>query len=107
MLFAAKIRATAEQLDVEVRFLRNSDNLLASVRQNRPDLIIVDLQSQQVDAIAFAKELKSHADLRDIPLLGFYSHVLAELKRAAIDAGFDTVVPRSVFSRDLARILAG
>ena len=105
MLFAAKIRATAEQLDVEVRFVRSADALLASARETKPDLIIIDLQSQKLDAIALATDLKSHAELREIPLLGFYSHVLAELQRAATEAGFDNVVPRSVFSRDLARLL--
>lgn len=107
MLFASKIRATAEQLNVEVSFERSADALLASAQETKPDLIIVDLQSQKFDAIALGKELKSHADLREIPLMGFYSHVLAELQRAATEAGFDTVVPRSVFSRDLAGSLVG
>ena len=107
MLFASKIRATAEQLNVEVSFVRSADALLASAQEEKPDLIIIDLQSQKFDAIALARDLKSNADLREIPLLGFYSHVLAESQRAATDAGFDSVVPRAVFSRDLARILAG
>jgi CheY-like chemotaxis protein len=107
MLFASKIRATAEQLNVEVSFVRSADALLASAQEKKPDLIIVDLQSQKFDAIALGKELKTRAEFRGISLLGFYSHVLAELQRAAIEAGFDSVIPRSVFSRDLARILAG
>jgi CheY-like chemotaxis protein len=107
MLFAAKIRATAEQLNVEVNFVRSCDALLASAQETKPDLIIMDLQSQKFDAVALGKELKARADLQKITLLGFYSHVLAELHRSAIEAGFDGVVPRSLFSRDLAKILAG
>ena len=46
-------------------------------------------------------ELKSDEQLRDIRLLGFFSHVQTELQRNAIAAGFDQVIPRSVFARDL------
>jgi CheY-like chemotaxis protein len=106
MLFAAKIRATAEQLNVNVHFARSAEGLVASVRETKPDLIIVDLQSQKMDALELAKMLKSDDLLCDIPLIGFFSHVLAELHRTAIEAGFDRVIPRSVFTRDLASILA-
>ena len=106
MLFAAKIRATAEQLNVNVHFARSADGLIASARENKPDLIIVDLQAQKVDAMELAKMLKSDDLLCDIPLIGFFSHVLVELQRTGIKAGFDRVLPRSVFTRDLASILA-
>jgi hypothetical protein len=38
-------------------------------------------------------------------LLGFFSHVEVELQRQALAAGYDRVVPRSVFARDLGQIL--
>jgi hypothetical protein len=50
--------------------------------------------------------LKSDEQLRDIRLLGFFSHVQTELQRNAIAAGFDQVIPRSVFARDLPKILS-
>ena len=106
MFFASKIRATAEHLGVNLSFARTADLVLSSSHETRPDLIVVDLQSEKIDPITLAKELKSDEQLRGIPLLGFFSHVLAESQRAAIEAGFDSVVPRSVFSRDLAKILA-
>jgi len=39
-------------------------------------------------------------------LLGFFSHVETELQRNALAAGFDRVIPRSVFARDLSQLLA-
>lgn len=107
MFFASKIRAVAEHLKIDVRFARNSDSVLSSAYETRPALIVVDLQSQKINAVELAKTLKADAALKDIPLLGFLSHVLADLQRAAVEAGFDTVIPRSAFSRDLAAILSG
>ena len=107
MFFASKIRAVAEHLNIDIRFARNLDSVLSGARETRPDLIVVDLQSQKVNAVELAKAFKADAELRNIPLLGFLSHVLADLQQNALEAGFDRVIPRSVFSRDLAAILSG
>jgi CheY-like chemotaxis protein len=65
----------------------------------------VDLHNQRIDPVALARELKADEELRDIRLLGFFSHVQTELQRSALSAGFDQVIPRSVFARDLPEIL--
>jgi CheY-like chemotaxis protein len=106
MFFASKIRAVAEAVGVEISFPRSSQALVEKVRETKPRLILVDLHNQRIDASELASELKSEEDLRTIPLLGFFSHVQTELQRSALAAGFDRVIPRSVFARDLPRILA-
>ena|SRR5438132_1059885 len=107
LFFASKIRGTAEQLGVSVSFLRNTESLNQTVLREHPSLIICDLHSQRIDPIALAKQLKGDEELRSIPLLGFFSHLQTELQRKARDAGFDVVIPRSAFTRDLNDILAG
>ena len=107
MFFASKIRATAEALNVEISFPRNNELLLEKASDKKPDLIIVDLHNEKFDPIELGRQLKANAELLSVPLLGFFSHVQATLQRAASEAGYDQVVPRSVFSRDLAQILKG
>jgi PleD family two-component response regulator len=107
MFFISKIRATAEHMGIDVRFARNSGALLASARENRPKLIIVDLHAQKIDPLALAMALKADPELQAIELLGFFSHVQTDLMREATKAGYDRVMPRSAFSNDLAGILAG
>lgn len=107
MLFTAKIRATAEHLGVNVRSVRNLEVLLKAARESMADLIIVDLHAERLDPMTVATALKSDDELKSIPLLGFFSHVQAHLQREAVAVGYDVVIPRSVFSRDLGEILAG
>jgi len=107
MFFASKIRAAAEALAVEVAFPRNRELLLAKVAEKRPDLIVVDLHNQKVDVLELVRQLKSMEEFAGVPLLGFFSHVQTDLQRAALAAGYDQVIPRSLFSRDLAHILTG
>jgi CheY-like chemotaxis protein len=106
MFFASKIRATAEAVGVEVSFPRSREKLIEKAREAKPALVVVDLHNAKFDPIEAGKELKSDDELRQIPLLGFFSHVHADLQRNAMAAGFDKVIPRSVFARDLGEILA-
>jgi CheY-like chemotaxis protein len=107
MFFVAKIRATAEHLGVTLRSVRNLETLLNVAREGQTELIIVDLHAQKLDPLTVAQTIKSEAQLASIPLLGFFSHVQTELKKNALAAGYDSVIPRSVFSRDLGAILEG
>jgi CheY-like chemotaxis protein len=106
MFFASKIRGTAEAVGVEIKFVRNLDQL-SSATSEQPDLIVADLHNQKIEPTVLAQTLKQSDALKSVPLLGFFSHVETELQRKALAAGFDQVVPRSVFSRDLAGILQG
>jgi CheY-like chemotaxis protein len=105
MFFASKIRATAEALGVNIKFHRQLDILVNAAGEQSPDLILVDLHNEKLDAIELARQLKANDSSKSIPLLGFFSHVQTDLQRAAIEAGYDQVVPRSVFARDLMQIL--
>lgn len=107
MLFVSKIRAVADAAGIQIAFPRSREVLLEKAREAKPQLILVDLHNQKVDAVALARDLKSDERLREVPLVGFFSHVETELKRNALEAGFDQVLPRSAFSRDLPNILTG
>ena len=106
MVFMSKIRATADSLNVTIRFVRNIDTLFSVAGESRPALIIVDLHTEKLDPLELARRLKSDAELSTVPLLGFYSHVETEVRDQARAAGFDQVMPRSAFSANLAQILA-
>ena len=105
MFFASKIRAVAEAIGAEITFPRSLEALVQKARAVKPQLIVVDLHNQKIDPATLATDLKADDELQKIPLLGFFSHVQTQLQQDALKAGFDQVVPRSVFARDLPRIL--
>ena len=98
MFFKAKIRAVAEAVGAQISFPRTKEALLERAAQ--ADLVIVDLQNQKIDPLSLPSELGP------VRLLGFFSHVEVELQRRAVAAGYEQVVPRSVFARDIAEILS-
>ncbi len=107
MFFASKIKATAKALDMVVSFPRTLAALVSLAVDELPDLVVVDLHNARLNPIELATQLKSNEILKAVPLLGFFSHVNVDLQRQAVQAGYDEVLPRSVFARDLANILAG
>lgn len=98
MFFKAKIRAVAEAVGAQISFPRTMEALLEKAPQ--ADLVIVDLQNQKIDPLSLPSELGT------VRLLGFFSHVEVELQRRAVAAGYEQVMPRSVFARDLAALLS-
>lgn len=107
LFFASKIRGTAEQVGVAIAFPRKSEDLIRDASANPPALIICDLNAQRINPLELATQLKADEQLKSIPLLGFFSHVQTDLQRDAKQAGFDEVLPRSAFTKNLVAILRG
>lgn len=107
MLFASKIRGTAEHLNVTVDFARTEAGLFDYAKAEVPSLIILDLHDTRLDPFGLAARLKADERLRAVPVVAFFSHVETELQRRALEAGVEHVLPRSVFTRRLAEILTG
>ncbi|HEY2334413.1 MAG TPA: hypothetical protein VGH58_05355 [Solirubrobacterales bacterium] len=61
------------------------------------ELVVADLDAESPTALASL----------GIPILGYYSHVNAETKKASEAAGVDLVVPRSRMARELVTLVAG
>lgn len=109
LIFATKIRSTADALGVLTRPVRNADMLTA--RLNRVDdgkpndpvgALMVDLDCGEA-GIALITQSKAHD--ATVPVIAFGSHVATELLRAARDAGADEVMPRSAFTAQLPALL--
>ncbi len=105
LFFSSKIREAAKPLGLNIEFIKNTDGLIEKLESQKLSLLIFDLNSKTYDPTEFIKYLKSSPTLKDIPVLGYLSHVQTELKEEADKAGCDLVLPRSKFSKDLREIL--
>jgi PleD family two-component response regulator len=107
LLFRSKISQTAEVLGVEAGFPRSPKRLMEQASQSPPDLLVLDLNSARFEPLELLKRLKSDEATRDVPVVGFLSHVQKDLAVAARESGCDRVMARSAFTKDLPKILAG
>ncbi len=107
LLFKSKILETAKELEVDAKFPRKPRRLLEAVKENPPDLLILDLNSSHFEPLELLRTVKSDETLREVPTVGFLSHVQKDLAVAAKEAGCDRIMARSAFTKDLPKIMAG
>lgn len=105
IFFSAMIEPAAREAGVELRLALDSLQLQAALNGRLPALIILDLNSKTCRPLDAIRRIRSDPRLTDIPLVGFLSHVQVDLEAAAREAGCDHVMPRSAFSKNLAKIL--
>lgn len=72
------------------------DDGLAQVRQQRPDLILCDIQLPGIDGYAIAAQLKSDESLRTIPLIAVTAMAMVGDRDKALAAGFDAYISKPV-----------
>ncbi|HEX3033684.1 MAG TPA: response regulator [Thermodesulfobacteriota bacterium] len=105
LFFSSKIREAAKSLDLNLEITKNTNGLIEKLESQKPSLLIFDLNCKVCNSLETIKGLKASPTLKDVPTLGYLSHVQTELKDQATKAGCDLVLPRSKFSKDLREIL--
>ena len=107
LFFMAKIQETARKLNVKVEFVKTDKDMAEKMLQNgeeKPSLIIFDLNNNSVKPLTLIPKLKSKLK-KGTSIIGFLSHVQGDLKLKAHEAGCDMVLPRSAFSQNLPQLL--
>ena len=107
LFFMAKIQETARKLNVKVEFVKTDKDLVEKMQQNgeeKPSLIIFDLNNNSVKPLTLIPKLKSKLK-KGTSIIGFLSHVQGDLKQKAHEVGCDMVLPRSAFSQNLPQLL--
>jgi CheY-like chemotaxis protein len=106
LLFAARVRSAAEAVGCPLQLARSAAQLIRFVEELAPRLVIVDLDLRGSDPIVLIHDLKKTAETGHLSVLAYGAHVNEEKLEQARAAGADRVMPRGMFARQLATILA-
>lgn len=99
LFFRSKVLAAAQALSVSLDIARDADEVLKSVREEKPALILMDLQASAL------QPLETIASLQGIPVVGFLAHEAVELRERALAAGCSQVLTKGQFSASLPALL--
>ncbi|MBV9770722.1 MAG: response regulator [Bryobacterales bacterium] len=105
LLFTVKIGDAAKRAGLAVEFVKSERDVIEKASNEKPLLIIVDLNFSAVQPLKLISKLKSSSDVKQISVIGYLSHVQGELKQQAQEAGANIVMARSAFSQNLQQIL--
>ena len=109
LFFQAKIQETARKLGVKVEFVKGADKeavarLADMPDAERPTLLVFDLNNLNAKPMTLIPKFKAKLK-KATSIIGFLNHLQSDLKLKAIEAGCDTVMPRSAFSQSLPNLL--
>lgn len=104
LFFVTKINETARKLNIKVEFVKTVEELLEKTGEEKPSLVLLDLNNANAKPLSVIPKLKSQFK-KATSILGFVSHVQGDLKMKAQEAGCDSVLPRSAFSAHLPQLL--
>ena len=104
LLFTVKINDAAKRAGLDAQFVKSEKDLLDKAEE-KPLLIILDLNATSVQPLSVISKLKGNGDLKGVSVIAFLSHVQGELKQKAQEAGANMVMTRSAFSQNLQQIL--
>jgi CheY-like chemotaxis protein len=102
LFFQMKVAETAKHLQLDFTVAANGE-ILAGMLEPPTKLVIVDLNAKSNPVATIAR---LRATQKELPVVAFLSHVQTELAAQAKAAGSTEVLPRSVFTQNLARILS-
>jgi CheY-like chemotaxis protein len=104
LIFVSKVAGAAKALDLSVQAARSTEALLALARREAPGGVLVDLHNPGLDLPALLRTLREVCPVMP-RVVGYGSHVEAQVLHAARLAGCDLVLPRSKFVADLPQAL--
>ena len=108
LFVVAKMQETARKLGIKIQFAKAEKETLAAITDapeaERPSLIVFDLNNGNAKPLTLIPKLKAKLK-RGTSIIGFLQHIQGDLKMKAIEAGCDSVMPRSAFSQNLPNLL--
>jgi CheY-like chemotaxis protein len=99
LLFGSKVQGALEIAGHTVARFATGERLAVAAQFH--DVVIFDLTAEGIDGPGLLRSLREKGELgEETPTLGYYSHVDAEMRARAVEAGFSRVVPRSRMARE-------
>ncbi len=105
MIFTSKIMSILDGMEAEGIKAIRSDDIFSKAQELVPDLIIIDLNLNGIEAPSLINKLRSYGATQGIPIVCYSPHVLKDQMKAAKTAGATEVLPNSRMTSRMGQIL--
>ena len=108
LMFSAGIREAATSLGAALEFIDSEEKFGEALEEFRPALLMADLHHQRLGgekAGELVRKLKADERAGDARAVAWGRHTELELLKSAGRAGFDRVMPRSLFVKEMPGII--
>ena len=105
MIFTSKIMSVLDTLEAEGIKAIRSEEIFSKAQEIQPDLIIMDLNLNGIEAPSLINKLRSYKATKQIPIVCYSPTVMADQMNAAVKAGATEVLTNTTMTSRMSRIL--
>lgn len=104
---ATRLAKSAKVCQVAVHNFDRAENLLGRLKEDRPFLLLLDWDTCEAEAFKVLKEIRTNADFKSVPVLGYLSSgIKNQVREEAVRAGCHRVYTKTDFLKELDLLLA-
>ena len=105
LFFRQKVEEGLKAAGYRVEAAMGPRKMREKIERERPRCLVLDLEITSMDPIEAIRDLKRDPATRDLPVIGYCSHVNLDLRAQALEAGCDRVAARSEVASRLDRLV--
>jgi len=100
------VKILLEANKYEVIEARTGEEALKYLQDDKPDLILLDIQLPKMDGLTLVKKLRADQEMKDIPIVAVTAYAMKGDKERMIEAGCDAYVSKPIDTRELPVLVA-
>ncbi len=77
------------------------DEAMNCLKEQKPDLILMDIQLPKLDGLGLTRKIKSNVETRNIPIIAVTAYSMKGDKERILEAGCDAYVSKPINTREL------
>jgi CheY-like chemotaxis protein len=81
--------ALAFEPDYEIEEAADGHDAISRIRQNRPDLILMDIQMPEMDGYETLRQIRANPSCKLVPVVAITAFAMLDDRKKAFEAGFD------------------
>ena len=105
MIFTSKIMTVLDNKAAEGIKAIRSDDIFTKAQELKPDLIIIDLNLNGIEAPSLINKLRSYGATKKIPIVCYSPHVMADQMKSAMVAGATEVLTNSKMTQKMGSVV--
>jgi len=90
------VREMLEAWGFHVLEALDGQQALRTIKAERPDLVLMDIQMPVLDGFAVMRKIRSEAELAGIPILALTAYAMRGDSEKALEAGFNAYVTKPI-----------